>query len=75
MIFSEPYLSVLSINSWLFVPLGLTLRTLLRMRQHVILPILRIRIWVTNGLTEKEVSSAGSVIRARPSIQSGRQLW
>ena len=73
MIFSEPYLFVLIMNSWLLVPIGLTLRTLLRMRQHVILPILRIRI--TNGLTEKEVSSVGSVINASPSIQSGRQLW
>lgn len=61
MIFSEPYLFVLIINSWLFVPIGLTLRTLLRMRQYVILPILRIRI--RNGLTEKEeLSNSGRSI-------------
>lgn len=61
MSFSEPYLFVLIMNSWLFVPIGLTLRTLLRMRQHVILPILRIRI--TNGLTEKEeLSNSGRSI-------------
>ncbi len=61
MIFSEPYLFVLIMNSWLFVPIVLTLRTLLRMRQHVILPILRLRI--TNGLTEKEkLSNSGRSI-------------
>ena len=51
MIFSEPYVFVLLMNSWLFVPIGLALRTLLPMRQHVILPILHIRIM--NGLTER----------------------
>lgn len=61
MSFSEPYLFVLIMNSWLFVPIGLTLRTLLRMRQYVILPILRIRI--RNGLTEKEeLSNSGRSI-------------
>jgi len=78
MILSESYLFVLIINSWLFVPFGLSLRTLLRMRQHVILPILRLRI--THGLTEKEeLSNSGRSIRhsrkASPSIQSGRHSW
>ena len=62
MIFSESYLFVLFMNSWLFVPISLTLRTLLRMRQRVILPILRIPN--TNGLTEKEeLSNSVSSIR------------
>ena len=49
MIFSEPYFFVFIISSWLFVPIALTVRTLLSMKHHVILPILRVRI--TNGVT------------------------
>ena len=47
MTFSEPYMFVLAISAVLSIPLVLAIRTLLAIKQHVILPILRLRI--TNG--------------------------
>ena len=47
MTFSEPYMFVLVISAVLSIPLVLAIRTLLATKQHVILPILRLRI--TNG--------------------------
>ena len=47
MTFSEPYMFVLAISAVLSIPLVLAIRTLLATKQHVILPILRLRI--TNG--------------------------
>ena len=47
MTFSEPYMFVLAISALLSIPLGLAIRTLLATKQHVILPIFRLRI--TNG--------------------------
>ena len=44
MTLSESYLFVLVISSVLFIPLGLAIRTLLVTKEHVILPILRLRI-------------------------------
>jgi hypothetical protein len=47
MTFSEPYMFVLAISAVVSIPLVLAIRTLLGTKQHVILPILRLRI--TNG--------------------------
>ena len=44
MTFSEPYVFVLAISLVLFVPLSVAIRTLLATKEHVILPILRLRI-------------------------------
>ena len=44
MTFSEPYMFVLAISAVLSIPLFLAIRTLLATKQHVILPILRLRI-------------------------------
>ena len=44
MTFSEPYMFVLVISAVLSIPLVLAIRTLLATKQHVILPILRLRI-------------------------------
>jgi hypothetical protein len=50
MTFSEPYMFVLVISSFLSIPFGLAIRTLLRTKPSVILPILRLRI--TNGQSQ-----------------------
>jgi hypothetical protein len=44
MTFSEPYMFVLAISAVLSIPLVLAIRTLLATKQHVIRPILRLRI-------------------------------
>ena len=44
MTFSEPYMFVLAISAVVSIPLVLAIRTLLGTKQHVILPILRLRI-------------------------------
>ena len=78
MICSESYLFVLTLSSCLFVPIGLIVRTLLGMRQHVILPILRIRITTEpREMRSYRRLTAASVIqsKASPSIQSGRASW
>jgi hypothetical protein len=77
-IVSESYLFVLIISSALFVPIGLAIRTLLSMNEHVILPILRLRI--TNDLTatkSSETVSTATVIQGKaiPSIHAGRRSW
>lgn len=63
MIFSESYLFVLIISSCLLVSIGLTLRTLLKMRHRMILPIKGIRI--TNGLTEGKESGLARHLACR----------
>jgi hypothetical protein len=78
MIVPESYLFVLIVSSSLLVPIGLALRTLLAMKAHVVLPILRLRI--TNHLTEMKVmetvpTTAVSEGNARSSIHAGRQSW
>jgi methylglyoxal synthase len=54
--FSESYFFVLIISSSLFVPISLAVRTLLAMKTHVVLPILRRRI--TNHPTETRIMLA-----------------
>ena len=44
MTFSESYVFVFVISLLLSIPLGLAIRTLLATKEHVILPILRLRI-------------------------------
>ena len=44
MTFSESYVFVLVISLLLSIPLGLAIRTLLATKEHVILPILRLRM-------------------------------
>ena len=44
MTFSEAYMFVFAISAVLSIPLVLAIRTLLATKQHVLLPILRLRV-------------------------------
>lgn len=72
MTLSEPYMFVLAISALLSIPLVLAIRTLLATKQHVILPILRLRI--TNGHAMiYELSDPQD--EPTPSIQARRTSW
>jgi hypothetical protein len=72
MTLSEPYMFVLAISALLSIPLVLAIRTLLATKQHVILPILRLRI--TNGHAMiYELSDPQD--EPIPSIQPRRTSW
>jgi len=50
MTFSEPYVFVFAISAVLSIPLVLAIRTLLATKQHVLLPILRLRITKSHAM-------------------------
>jgi len=69
MTFSEPYMFVLVISAVLSIPLVLAIRTLLATKQHVILPILRLRI--TNGHALIYEPSIPKTNQLHPFMQGG----
>jgi hypothetical protein len=72
MTFSEPYMFVLAISAVLSIPLVLAIRTLLATKQHVILPILRLRITKGHALIYEPSDPQD---KPTSSIQARRTSW
>ncbi len=72
MTFSESYIFVFAISAVLFSPVVLVFRTLLATKQHVILPILRLRLTKVHSMTYEDSDLEDEPI---PSIQARRTSW
>ena len=72
MTFSEAYMFVFAISAVLSIPLVLAIRTLLATKQHVILPILRLRLTKGHSMTCEHSDPEDEPI---PSIQARRTSW
>ncbi len=72
MTFSEAYMFVFAISAVLSIPLVLAIRTLLATKQHVILPILRLRLTKGHSMTCEHSDPEDKPI---PSIQAWGTSW
>jgi len=72
MTFSESYMFVFAISAVLSIPVVIAIRTLLATKQHVILPILRLRLTKSHSMTCEYSDPEDEPI---PTIQARRTLW
>lgn len=72
MTFSESYMFVFTISAVPSIPLVLVIRTLLASKQHVILPILRLRLTKVHSMTCEDSDPEDEPI---PFIQARRTSW
>ena len=72
MTFSESYMFVFAISAVLSIPLVLAIRTLLATKQHVILPILRLRITKGHAMINEHSDPQDE---PTPFIQVRRTSW